>query len=311
MSYNILMLEAFHLGRRIAEQQGNTRLAQFLVDQEERLTAELEAGTADVSARALYEGFKEMLDPNEITFINGRVTYLRDVGLVTIQEETEQRSTLLSQLERLVFEQLIIKNGTPVKYSHLVQTIWGAEDDGVLDVISPVINHIRAKIEPNKDDPKIIHTVRKVGYMVNEIPAMRRSAEDIAILLAPENSAANELVGTTIFPEKKILPEIPLLEGRIVIDPNRKTVTVDGDERHLPPAQYKLLLGLYEAQGNILTKEDVSKVVGGTLTENGVRVAIRMLRRLVEPDPNKPLLIETHPGYGYAFALEKKLTEDQ
>ncbi|MBI5845789.1 MAG: response regulator [Deltaproteobacteria bacterium] len=90
--------------------------------------------------------------------------------------------------------------------------------------------------------------------------------------------------------------------GPLRLDPSSRKVTVDGNEIHLTPLEYRLLVLLAQNAGKVLTHRQILKEVWGppyALETQYLRVFMAQLRRKVEPDPARPRLLITEPGVGY------------
>lgn len=88
----------------------------------------------------------------------------------------------------------------------------------------------------------------------------------------------------------------------ISIDLARRVVTKRGAEVHLTPTEYDLLRVLARDAGKVLThRQLLERVWGSYATENAqqLRVYVNYLRRKLEDDPVKPIIITTEPGIGY------------
>jgi two-component system, OmpR family, KDP operon response regulator KdpE len=100
-------------------------------------------------------------------------------------------------------------------------------------------------------------------------------------------------------------PEERLIEaGDFRVDLQTRTVTVRGQEFHLTPKEYELLLYLIRHPSKVLTHRVLLGAVWGAdyveQTEY-LRVFIGHLRKKIEPDPGHPRYILTEPWTGYRF----------
>jgi len=92
--------------------------------------------------------------------------------------------------------------------------------------------------------------------------------------------------------------------GDFRINTETRTVTVRGQEVHLTPKEYELLLYLIRHPDRVLTHRVLLGAVwGGDYVEQTeyLRVFIRHLRMKIELDPAKPRYILTDPWTGYRF----------
>ena len=96
-----------------------------------------------------------------------------------------------------------------------------------------------------------------------------------------------------------------LLEtGDFHIDVDARRITVRGQEVHLTPKEYDLLVYLLRHPGKVLTHRILLGAVwGGDYIEQTeyLRVFIGQLRKKIEPDPAHPHYILTEPWIGYRF----------
>ncbi len=90
--------------------------------------------------------------------------------------------------------------------------------------------------------------------------------------------------------------------GGLVIDFERRQVSVDDREVHLTPTEYDLLKYLSINAGKVLTHRAILRAVWGPAYEQEVtylRVFFNQLRRKIEPDPGRPRYLLTELGIGY------------
>lgn len=91
------------------------------------------------------------------------------------------------------------------------------------------------------------------------------------------------------------------------IDLARRVVTRGGVEVHLTPTEYDVLAFLVRNAGRVVTHRMIlASVWGGEYVDatHYVRIHVSHLRRKLEADPDRPLLIRTEPGVGYRFEPE-------
>ncbi|MEA4970474.1 MAG: response regulator transcription factor [Candidatus Pelethousia sp.] len=93
----------------------------------------------------------------------------------------------------------------------------------------------------------------------------------------------------------------------LTVDYEKRRVLVDGNEVHLTPMEYKLLLLMIVNKGKVLTHNYIVKEVWGyeeTGDTKTIRVFMAKLRRKIEKNVVKPRFILTEIGIGYRFADE-------
>jgi two-component system KDP operon response regulator KdpE len=82
-------------------------------------------------------------------------------------------------------------------------------------------------------------------------------------------------------------------------------VTVDGEDVHLTPIEYRLLALLVRRRGWVVPYANILREVWGPayMSERAnLKLYIWYLRRKIERDPANPSLILTRRGIGYIFA---------
>jgi two-component system KDP operon response regulator KdpE len=90
--------------------------------------------------------------------------------------------------------------------------------------------------------------------------------------------------------------------GALRLDLERREVTLNGQQVHLTPIEYKLLVLLAKNAGKVLTHRQILKEVWGPAfvgQTHYVRVRMAELRKKIELDPERPKLVVTEPGVGY------------
>lgn len=90
--------------------------------------------------------------------------------------------------------------------------------------------------------------------------------------------------------------------GNLVIDDERKEVTVDGELVKLTPVEYKILLFLTKNKGRVFSIDDIYETVWNEPSfnpENTVAVHIRRIREKIEIDPKNPRYLKVVWGVGY------------
>jgi two-component system KDP operon response regulator KdpE len=101
----------------------------------------------------------------------------------------------------------------------------------------------------------------------------------------------------------------PVEADGLLIDLGRRTLSRAGAEIHLTPTEWDLLRAFITNAGRTLTHDQIFRAVwgraGGGDPQAYLRVHVANLRRKIEREPVRPVLIHTEPGVGYRFrALE-------
>jgi DNA-binding response OmpR family regulator len=95
--------------------------------------------------------------------------------------------------------------------------------------------------------------------------------------------------------------------GDLRLDKEARAVTTGGRLVSLTPSEFDLLYLLMSAPGRVFPRSEILLKLQGTTfegVERTIDVHIRNLRTKIEPDPAKPVYIETVFGVGYKFRVE-------
>jgi len=162
-----------------------------------------------------------------------------------------------------------------------------------------------------------------------ELCRQLRAKSDLPLLmLTARGDAADRIVGLEIgaddylpkpFEPRELLARLrailrrgkgaaaakPLRFGRLEIDREARSVSVDGNACSLTGYQFALLVALAENAGRVLTREALMDLVKGEPLEafdRSIDVHVSRIRAVIEDDPKKPRRIITVRGAGYVFA---------
>ena len=103
------------------------------------------------------------------------------------------------------------------------------------------------------------------------------------------------------------MPSEVLRAADITLDKGSRIVTVNEVAVNLTPSEFELLAVLMSSPGRVFSRSILLDQVQGTTfegVERTIDVHIRNLRTKIEPDPSKPIYIETVFGVGYRFRAD-------
>ena len=148
------------------------------------------------------------------------------------------------------------------------------------------------------DAPIIL--VSAVGEEAEKIAALDAGADDYVT----KPFAIGELLARLRAVLRRAGPATePVLEiGRLVIDLEKRAVSMAGRPVHLTPHEFELLRVLAQNEGKLLTHNTILREVWGPAYQREssyIHVFVSQLRRKLEPDPGRPSYILTEPGAGY------------
>jgi two-component system KDP operon response regulator KdpE len=99
----------------------------------------------------------------------------------------------------------------------------------------------------------------------------------------------------------------PLVRGDLVVDFEGREVRVDGTPVRLTPTEYAVLAAVAKGGGRIVTQAAVLREVWGPIADmeqGSLRVHVSAIRRKIERDPSRPVILVTEPGIGYRIGGE-------
>lgn len=109
----------------------------------------------------------------------------------------------------------------------------------------------------------------------------------------------------TIKPQEHLQNDVFVL-ANLKVDLHNRVVSVDDQEIHLTPIQYRLLTVLIKNAGKVLTQQQILKEVWGpSYQENAhyLRIYMSQLRQKLEADPTQPKFLLTESGVGYRLKV--------
>lgn len=95
--------------------------------------------------------------------------------------------------------------------------------------------------------------------------------------------------------------------GDLMVDLEKRSVSLAGQEVRLTPTEYNLLKALISHPNKVLTERMLLREVWGPeYGDEGhyVHVYIARLRKKIEPNPQSPRYLRTEPGVGYRLLAE-------
>ena len=170
---------------------------------------------------------------------------------------------------------------------------------------------------PDRDGMELVPLIKAAGAAVLVVSARIDTAEKVAAL---DLGADDYLVKP--FDTEEVLARIRtalrhrispdggttiVTLGPVTFDPQRRSVSRDGEVVHLTPKEYGVLAVLAGQAGRVITHRQLLLDVWGPAHERHVeylRIVIRALRQKLEDDPSRPSRIINELGVGYRLAAD-------
>lgn len=175
----------------------------------------------------------------------------------------------------------------------------------IMDIMMPEMDGIRAttKIRESYNVPVIMLSAKSED--TDKIMGLNLGADDYVTkpfnpleLIARVKSQLRRYTSLGNFVEKQGV----FKTGELVVDDEKKEVTVDGEIVKLTPVEYKILFLLISNQGKVFSIDNIYESVWNEpsySSDNTVAVHIRRIREKIEIDPKKPKYLKVVWGIGY------------
>ena len=176
----------------------------------------------------------------------------------------------------------------------------------IMDIMMPRLDGIRAtlKIREYSSIPIIILSAKSED--TDKILGLNIGADDYICkpfnpleLVARVKSQLRRYTQLGAMTEKK---ENIYETGGLMIDDDRKEVTVDGESVKLTPIEYRILLFLVQNQGRVFSINQIYENIWNEeaiAADNTVAVHIRHIREKIEINPKEPRYLKVVWGLGY------------
>jgi two-component system KDP operon response regulator KdpE len=170
----------------------------------------------------------------------------------------------------------------------------------ILDLVLPDGTGIDVCRELRKWSSAPVILLSAVGEEREKVAALDAGADDYVT----KPVGIDELLARLRAVLRRTAPDAePVIEvGELVVDLEKRAVTLAGKAVHLTPHQFELLRVLAVNQGKLLTHKALLREVWGPgygSESNLLHVNVSQLRRKIEPDRTHPRYLITEPGAGY------------
>lgn len=175
----------------------------------------------------------------------------------------------------------------------------------IMDIMMPEMDGIKAtsKIRESYNVPVLMLSAKSED--TDKIIGLNMGADDymakpfnILELIARVKSQLRRYTSLGNF----VVKQNVFKTGGLVLDDEKKEVTVDGEQVKLTPAEYKILLLLISNMGKVFSIDNIYESVWNDFScgaDNTIAVHIRRIREKIEIDPKKPKYLKVVWGVGY------------
>ena len=224
--------------------------------------------------------------------------------ILVVDDEPSIARALRANLSRHGFQVDLAASGEEA----LERTIFLKPDLVLLDLGLPDVDglDIIRKLRQSSNTPIVVLSVR--GAERDKVAALDLGADDyltkpfgVDELLARIRVALRHAAHPTSG------PAAIFRTGDLVVDLERRAVSVGTNEVHLTPTEYELLKVFVANPNKLLTDHMVLRQVWGpqySAEAHYLHVYVARLRKKIEVDPQNPRYLVTDPGVGYRLIAE-------
>ncbi len=178
----------------------------------------------------------------------------------------------------------------------------------ILDIMLPNVDgwEICRELRKLSDVPILMLTAREEE--IDRVLGLSLGADDYVIKPFSPRELVERVKAILRRTTRKSSPVECFSHNGLVLDMEKRQVTLDGQSVDLTAVEYKLLQALMSAPGKAFSRDDLLShiyVRGESVVDRVVDVHVGHLRQKLSDDPNAPRFIETVRGFGYRF-LERE-----
>ena len=176
----------------------------------------------------------------------------------------------------------------------------------IIDVMMPKLDGIRATLKIREKNALPIIILSAKSEDTDKILGLNVGADDYVTkpfnpleLMARVKSQLRRYTQLAAMAEKR---GNVYETGGLMIDDDRKEVTVDGEAVKLTPIEYRILLFLVKNQGRVFSINQIYESIWeeeAIAADNTVAVHIRHIREKIEINPKEPRYLKVVWGLGY------------
>lgn len=222
--------------------------------------------------------------------------------ILVVEDEPSIAEVVGLYLRRSGYEVIFAEDG--LEAQNQIET--RSPDLIIMDLMLPIIDgfELTRWLRDHSDTPVIMLTARRDE--VDRIAGLEMGADDYILKpFSPQEVVSRvRAVLRRTKPQPDQDAEQPLTYPNMVIDPQTRLVTIEGEEVILTAKEFDTLWLLAQHPRQVFTRNHVLERVWGIsdfIDPSTVTVHIRRLREKIEPDPSDPRHLITVWGVGYKF----------
>lgn len=222
--------------------------------------------------------------------------------VLIVEDDRNTAALVATYLEREGFRTIIARDG-----HQALDVVQGQRPDFViLDLMLPKLDgwEVCRQLRRTSDVPILMLTAREEE--IDRVAGLSLGADDYVVKpfspreLVERVKAILRRTGPTADRSAEVLSH-----GELILDPQKRKVSLKGRLVSLTASEYKLLHTLMQAPGRVFTRDELLRDLyrpGETVVDRVIDVHINKLRQKIEDDSANPCYILTVRGFGYRFA---------
>jgi DNA-binding response OmpR family regulator len=175
----------------------------------------------------------------------------------------------------------------------------------ILDLMLPLVDgwEVCRQLRRLSDVPILMLTAR--GEEADRVSGLTLGADDYVVKPFSPRELVARVKAVLRRGRQGTILGTPLLScGDVILDVEKRKVSLKGEPVSLTPHEYKLLQALMASPGKIFTRQELLEHLypgGEAVIDRVVDVHIGKLRHKIEEDPSNPRYVLTVRGTGYQF----------
>lgn len=220
------------------------------------------------------------------------------VKLMAVDDDPTLLRFLSQYLERDGFEVLTAEDGPKA-----LKLFYEEKPDLlILDIMMPGMDgwELSARIRELSDSPIILLTAKSAES--DKLRGFRLGVDDFVVKPFSLAELAARVRAVLKRARDEEVEGTHIQVGELYLDLRRHEVQLGGEPLILTPTEFRLLEALSQRQGEAISQKVLIESVWGPNFDprgGALRRFIWLLRRKLEPDPQKPARIVTVRGFGY------------
>jgi DNA-binding response OmpR family regulator len=225
----------------------------------------------------------------------------RQTSILIVEDDRNTAALIATYLQREGFTTQTVHDGAEALTMARRQTPGFV----ILDVMLPQVDgwEICRELRKLSDVPILMLTAREEE--IDRVMGLSLGADDYVIKPFSPRELVERVKAILRRTTRQAKEADVFSHEELVLDTDKRRVTLAGQTIELTAVEYKLLQALMSAPGRAFSRDDLLNHIyagGETVVDRVIDVHIGHLRQKLSDDPAEPRYIQTVRGFGYRFA---------